>query len=589
MTADTQPPSLPDREIGRFTIIAFIFSSLLFCQPGLVSADKTPPLSIKVVDDYRHRPGSSSRKNPDETAPLVSAMEMKRNKEAIQLIVNGADVQQKDAYGLTSLMYAARYGNAQIVDLLLERGAEINVANHLGRTPLIEAIINNHRKITDKLIVSGATLKPFPYQSTVHTDQHQARVEVYGKNTETLLPAGGSGIYPGSGFVQRSRPEILEKKLMTLDPLSASIRGGHDEMVEYLLATYYDYETNKDQIDAALRVAAGQKNGTKKIIKLLLNNQATVNGWDSKHFTPLMRAASRGNSDIIDLLLARGAAVDAVSARGDTPLLLAIRKGKKDVVAILLENGASTSSLAYTSKPSKPVQHTSYPFEFAVRRSSQEMALFLLDQETELSQERLKKAFSIVLKKTFFRLADKLIGLGADVNMHVSRGEPLLNAIVGAWKLPEKTVRYLCERGALVNARDREGRGLTPLHHAVKRRGKAIAVLLLKHGADINSRSKAVQRGYNNYDGTTPLITACSPYSREMVHFLLEKGADPNISNKQGAHPLNVSKILADPATVQLLLDHHADPNGADHSRNPPLFLAVTQSKNIASVRLLLQ
>jgi ankyrin repeat protein len=55
-------------------------------------------------------------------------------------------------------MYAARDGYADIVDLLLARGAEPNARNKSGATPLIVAALNNQAQIVQRLIVAGARI-----------------------------------------------------------------------------------------------------------------------------------------------------------------------------------------------------------------------------------------------------------------------------------------------------------------------------------------------------------------------------------------------------------------------------------------------
>ncbi len=59
-------------------------------------------------------------------APLNSAVAGNHYDIASKLIEAGADVNMKQAGGFTALMGAAQNGNAQIVQLLLEHGADIN-------------------------------------------------------------------------------------------------------------------------------------------------------------------------------------------------------------------------------------------------------------------------------------------------------------------------------------------------------------------------------------------------------------------------------------------------------------------------------
>jgi len=66
------------------------------------------------------------------------------------LIKIGANVNAKDSYGYTPLLYASRYNKLEVVKLLLKAGADINVRNK-GDTALILAFINGHEEIVDIL------------------------------------------------------------------------------------------------------------------------------------------------------------------------------------------------------------------------------------------------------------------------------------------------------------------------------------------------------------------------------------------------------------------------------------------------------
>jgi ankyrin repeat protein len=76
-------------------------------------------------------------------------------------------------------------------------------------------------------------------------------------------------------------------------------------------------------------------------------------------------------------------------------------------------------------------------------------------------------------------------------------------------------VRLLLERGADVNARERE-KGATPLHLAASWGRSEVVLVLLEHGADVNAR---------NHAGQTPLAVALENNQEEAAALLRARGA----------------------------------------------------------------
>ena len=73
--------------------------------------------------------------------PLIHAVHKNQLGTAAALLDSGADINGTDAQETTALMWAAGYGNDDMVKLLLTRGADVRRANRKGETALDFALL----------------------------------------------------------------------------------------------------------------------------------------------------------------------------------------------------------------------------------------------------------------------------------------------------------------------------------------------------------------------------------------------------------------------------------------------------------------
>ena len=89
--------------------------------------------------------------------------------EIVELFVNhGADVNAKNEYDATALWYAAGR-NTEMVTLLLENGAELNGKDMFSRSPLTSAACEGKTDIVKLLLENGADIEDNEYNMEVLT------------------------------------------------------------------------------------------------------------------------------------------------------------------------------------------------------------------------------------------------------------------------------------------------------------------------------------------------------------------------------------------------------------------------------------
>ncbi len=190
----------------------------------------------------------------------------------------------QDHDGRTALISAAARGDLEVVNVLVQRGADVNVKDKRGYTALFHAIEAMYDDVA-LVLLSQPTLDP------------NAR----GKNGATALIS----------YVWRTRRDAVEKLLERGADVNAQDADG----------------------DAALHGAAQM--GDVEIINLLLDKGADPNMKNRLGGTPLMWAAVFGNESAAVRLLERGAYPALKDADGMTALDWA-RKNKRDAVVRVL-------------------------------------------------------------------------------------------------------------------------------------------------------------------------------------------------------------------------------------------------------------
>lgn len=233
---------------------------------------------------------------------------------------------------------------------LLDRGADANVKDRRGYTPLHEAVITDDTRgyqITKALIKHGADVNST--DSYGETPLHSAASFVEKDVVKILLSLGAD--------VNRraNRGETPLHYVSRVNPDSVKPRNFEqidiEETIKLLLAHHADI--NSRDSNGATPIHSAIIAGNNATVTFLLAHGADINAANIHGFSPLHVAAIFGQTDIVRLLVYKNADVNARDGQGQTPLYHALhspamsysRNGKKvvntaEVVEVLRQNGA---------------------------------------------------------------------------------------------------------------------------------------------------------------------------------------------------------------------------------------------------------
>ena len=328
------------------------------------------------------------------------------------------------------LHYAARHGIYTWINDLMKEGADVNVRNQHGETPLMAATFHENIPIMDMLIDYGGDVNAY-----------------VDANSETAL--------------------------------NYAARQNCGKAMELLINKGADVNTRDQHGDTPLMVAAFY--GNAPIMEMLIHNGSDVNARNDENLkTALHCAAGKYSAKPMGLLIDKGANVNAQNQHGQTPLMIAIFTENIHIVELLMDNGADISPHDNLNSETA--------LNYAAKQSSGKTLRLLIEKGADVN---LMVKYTALMTAAWYGHVNNVLNLieaGADLNIELNGHECLTTA----FRLLLLSGHYNCakiliEAGANVNVPLRKGIS-SSLTYAAQRGDIECAKLLLNGGAAVNVR-----------------------------------------------------------------------------------------------------
>ncbi|KAK6499967.1 hypothetical protein TWF481_010324 [Arthrobotrys musiformis] len=469
---------------------------------------KSEQVKVKPLIDMEARDGEGR-------TPLLLAVASGQASVVKLLINRGADLESKDKSDQTPLLSAVVHESEEVVELLIEGGADLEVRDRNDRTPLLRAVLYDRLSVVKLLIQKGADLDASDKNG--RTPLGIAIEEGYDAIIRLLIDKGAS-------------LEVQDKGSRTI--LFLAVLYNSKAIVELLIEKGANLEARDYYGETPLFLASDKEHH--EILALLMDRGANIDSKNDCDQTPLSSAAQLGNETAVRMLLARGADPEA-QWNDQTPLYLATEKGYMAIIELLIEKGVDLEARNMDGET---------PLWLAARRGHEAVARLLIGTgaDIEAVDREDRTPLCVAAEEGNEALVKLLINEGANMEAQNEFGRtPLCLATVQDY---EVVVKLLLDEGANVDARDVDG--CTPLCLAAEGGGETVAGLLIHRGADLEAK---------NEDGQTPLALAAKGGRETVVRLLIDRGANIKSKDEDGRIPLRLAEKNGYHEIVMLLRD----------------------------------
>jgi ankyrin repeat protein len=546
--------------------------------------------------------------NGDGQTPLILAAQ-RNNLEVINLLLEAhASINLSDKTGQTALMYVRPDGigpSSEVVKALLAAGSAVNDTDEIGQTPLMIAAGKEYNlPIVQSLLATDAKASINARDRSGMTALMHAAC--YAPDmVEPLLAAGANvndaetnGRTPLMCAVNHWRESALkavkdliaaganvnakDAKGRTALQYPSRMRDSGLEIVKTLIAAGADVNLADETGQTPLMFFAEWY--AVELIQTMAHAGALLDAKDKKGKTALMYSLS-GNwtltAPVVKALIAAGVNVNATDSDGVTPLMLGARAGSLEVVKALLGAGAVVKAKDKLGQTA--LAYALNDSNYRDSTSSVVNELIAAKADVNATDQYGQTPLMLAAKSGDGNIAQSLLAAGAAVNAKNNLGQTaLLFATDESRDKTVNVVRLLIAAKANVN--EVNERRQTALMLAAIRGSVESVKLLLEQGVPVNVKDS---------DGITPLMYAAwgsGDATLDIVKLLLAARARVNEVDKAGGNVLMYTEWGDLPEVLKVLLAAHAPVNARDKKGKTVLTRAVegNSSRRVERIKLLL-
>lgn len=428
----------------------------------------------------------------------------------VQSSISTEDINALQPDGMSALFWAVYHEEADMVSLLLDAGADANVQNRYGLTPLIQSSITGNGEIISLLLDAGADANSRTLQGDT-----------------ALMNAAKAGTVQGVQALVAAGADV-------------EARDGYSFQTPLMWAAAFD------QAEIVRILAENGADVNARSAELIFSGiqQGGVQGdFPNGGLTSLHHAARENGIETVNVLLSLGADPNILDPQGISPLRVAATNENLDLAKVLIEGGADINDGAFVDishVPYKRFAFTHAASNYENQTTVEELVGMMIEMGVDVDStpengipvfstnfvgERGSSGQTALFNAAIADRADEiemLLANGASPNSLSARGSTPLAALLNVYvgfrppnpnngdviteeptfeeKMP--IVDALFAAGADINTTSENG---TILHQTASQGNDEVLEFLIARGADLTLKDSSNRTALDIASGVSPV------------------------------------------------------------------------------------
>jgi ankyrin repeat protein len=349
-------------------------------------------------------------KSKERYTPLFFAVQYNRKPIVEYLVSKGVKIDEKNGQlEHTAMIKACEDGSLDIVKVLVDAGANINLKSKGEFSPLLYAVENKRKPIVEYLVSKG-----------VNIDEKNGHL-----GNTALIKACEFGSLDIAKVLVDAGANINLKSKAGFTPLFYAVQKNHKPVVEYLISKGVNVDEKNGQEGSSALYQASY-DGLLEIVTMLVDAGADVHLKPTHGYSILYAAFQNNHKPIMEYLISKGARVDEKNGPIEiTVLYQACTESSLDIITLFVDAGADVNSktkAGYT------------PLFLAVQNKRKPIVEYLISKGARINEKNGLNDDSALHKACYsgsLEMTKTLVEAGADINILDKIGQKPIDLAIG--------------------------------------------------------------------------------------------------------------------------------------------------------------